>query len=174
MTSKKESTESENIPAASRPYIPGYGVPKGKKGMLAWSHVSERMTNARHYWVTTANTEGQPHAMPVDGLWIGDKLYFGGSLQTRRSRDLGANPAVCVHLESADDVVMLQGEAHPLREVDSALAAKLVEASALKYGHTPKPEDFIMGGTFVFRPQVVFAWSQFLKDATRWHFPSED
>ena len=172
LATKKKQTQAG--PQASRPYMPGYGIPEDKKGLLPWSHVTERMTEAMHYWVSTVDLEGHPHSTPVDGLWIDGQLYFGGSPQTRRNRNLATNPAVCIHLESAMDVIILQGVARELRQPDSSLTAKLAESSKKKYGYSPPPEAFGAGGTFVFTPRLVLAWKQFPKDATRWRFPSND
>lgn len=172
--SKKKQVDLEEGPKASRPYIPGYGIPKHNKGLLPWSHVTERMTEARHYWVSTVSPDGRPHATPVDGLWLDDRFYFGGSPQTRRNRNLAANPAVCIHLEGAMDVVILHGDARELRAPDLSLATRLSEASVKKYGFGPKPKDFEAGGTYVVRPRLVLAWKQFPKDATRWQFESGD
>src|ERR1051325_7993693 len=94
-------------PAASRLRLPReYGVSTAAKGLLPWSHVVERMAKAMHYWICTVDPKGRPHATPVDGLWIDDTLYFGGSRETLRHRNLCANAEVCVHLESAMDVVI--------------------------------------------------------------------
>lgn len=91
----------------SRPQIPAvYGLPKHNKGLLPWSHVSERMAQAQVYWITTVDPSGRPHATPVDGLWLDDRLYFGGSQETRRNRNLAQNPAVCVHLESGSVLLL--------------------------------------------------------------------
>lgn len=154
--------------------MPGYGVPENKKGLLDWSHVTERMTAAQNYWIGTVSPEGHPHATPVWALWLDDKLYFGGGVTTRRNRNLVENPAVCVHLENGSDVVILQGEAHPLTSPDSALTIRLADMSGEKYGYRPKPEDYEAPGTYVFTPSVVLAWKQFPKDATRWRFRKED
>lgn len=116
------------------------------------------------------SADGRPHATPVDGLWLDDQLDFAGSPQTRRNPNLAANPAVCGHLESGTDVVILHGDTRELLPLDSSLAIRLAEAHAEKYGYGFKPEDFEAGGSHVFRPRVVFAWRQFPKDATRWHF----
>jgi hypothetical protein len=78
---------------------------------------------------------------------------------------------VCVHLDSGMDVVILHGDAHE-QKPDHALAVRLSEASAKKYGYGPKPEEYEAGGVHVFRPQVVFAWKQFPKDVTRWRVPN--
>lgn len=170
--SKTKAAEAASGPAASRPIIPAeYGVPKDKKGLLPWAHVSERMAQANNYWVCTVSSDGRPHATPVDGLWLDERLYFGGSPQTRRYRNLVANPAACVHLESASDVVILQGMVRVLRDVDRALALRLSEASVRKYGYGPGPDDYAQTGVLVFQTQVAFAWRQFPKDVTRWQFP---
>jgi nitroimidazol reductase NimA-like FMN-containing flavoprotein (pyridoxamine 5'-phosphate oxidase superfamily) len=157
-------------PVASRPQIPPeYGVSRNPKGMLAWPHVTSRMTDAQHYWICTVDPDGRPHATPVDGLWMDEGLYFGGSPKTRWRRNLLANPAVCIHLESASEVVTLHGEAR-MEEPTHALAKRLSDASKKKYGYGPKPAEYEQNGVLVFRPQVVFAWKDFPKDATRWRF----
>lgn len=168
--SKKNQSSLANSPNVSRPKIPAeYGIPKNNKGLLPWSHVTERMTQALHYWICTVDADNRPHVTPVDGLWLDDRLYFGGSPQTRRNRDLATNPAVSVHLDSSDDVVILHGDAH-LQVPDHALATQLSKLSAEKYGYGASPEDYEKMGAHVFRPRVVFAWKQFPKDVTRWQF----
>jgi nitroimidazol reductase NimA-like FMN-containing flavoprotein (pyridoxamine 5'-phosphate oxidase superfamily) len=173
---KRQQAVEKAGPIADRPLIPSdYGVLKGKKGMLPWSHVIERMTAAMHYWVSTVDPNGHPHATPVDGLWLDDRFYFGGSPQTRRHRNLAANPAICIHLESASDVVILHGEAHELRAPDRSLTIRLSEASNQKYGYGMTPEQYeTMGGILVFRPRLALAWKDGLKDATRWRFPNDE
>jgi hypothetical protein len=172
---KKEPAAAHGAaPVASRPQLPvEYGVSGSTKGLLPWSHVTDRMTKAPHYWMSTVGPDGRPHATPVDGIWLEDRLYFGGSPNTRRQRNIAANPAVCVHLESATDVIILHGEARQERP-DRALAMRLATASAKKYGYAPKPEEYETGGVHVFRPRVAFAWTHLPKDATRWHLPDDD
>lgn len=172
-TSKKKQTKQETGPVASRPHIEGYGIPKDKKGLLPWSHVTERMEKAMHYWVCTVSPDNRPHATPVDGLWIEDRLFFGGSHTTKRNRNLTQNPAVCIHLEDGMDVVILHGVALEER-VDRATAIRLAEDSAKKYGYGMPPEQYEAIGVHVFRPRMVLAWKQFPKDATRFQFPDGD
>jgi nitroimidazol reductase NimA-like FMN-containing flavoprotein (pyridoxamine 5'-phosphate oxidase superfamily) len=158
----------------TRPTMPvAYGIPKDTKRLLKWEHVIERMTKASHYWVCTVDPKGQPHATPVDALWVDGALYFGGSAETRRHRNLAANPSVVVHLEDAMDVVILHGTARELRDVDRALAQRLAEASKQKYGWAPKPDDFAKGGTWVLRPRKVLAWKKFPKDVTRFRLDED-
>ena len=132
---------------SSRPRMPlDYGIPKTKAGLLPWSHVTKRLGESKQYWVCTVDTKGRPHATPVDGLWLDDTLYFGGSPETRRHRNLMTNPEVCLHLESATDVVILRGRVEELGAPDRALAMRLSKASKEKYGYAPKPEDYAKPG----------------------------
>lgn len=170
---KKASTKGRSGDwVADRPLVPAiYGVPKDKKKLLPWSHVEQRMNDAKHYWVCTVSPGGQPHATPVDGLWVDGRLYFGGSPETRRNRNLQSNPAACVHLEDAMEVLILEGEAPELKSPDRALTERLAALSAQKYGYRPKPEEFETGGVRVFQPTKILAWTQFPSDATRWTAP---
>lgn len=170
-TQQKSSAARETKAKVSRPQIPPiYGIPKHNKGLLDWSHVQKRMTEARVYWIATASPNGKPHATPVDGLWVEDALYFGGDSNTKRNRQLEANPAVSVHLESGSDVVILEGEA-TRAPLDPALAQKLADASNAKYGYGFTAESFTQLGTYyVLRPRKAFAWKQFPMDITRWEF----
>lgn len=126
-----------------------------------------------HYWTCTVTPDGRPHAVPVDGIWLQDALYFGGSPQTRWQRNLAANPAISIHLESTTDVVILRGRVKSLSKPARELSMALSKASKKKYGFAPKPEDYEKGGVYVFRPSLVLAWKDFPKDATRWQFKNE-
>ena len=146
-----------------RPEIPGsYGVPTGGEGMLPWGHVVERMSVARNYWLASVRPDGRPHSVPVWGVWVGDRLHFGGGRSTRKARNLAENPNVVAHSESGEDVVILEGVAQEV--TDPALQERIDDAYEAKYG--------IRHGTpvWVLEPRVVHAWSRFPVDATRWVF----
>jgi hypothetical protein len=143
--------------------MPGYGVPKSRKGMLPWQHVVERMEKTQNYWVATVDPDGQPHAVPVWALWVDGALCFGGG-QTRWMRNLAANPKVAVHLESASEVVILEGEVEYIADPDHPLSARADKVSRAKY-RMPSHAPF-----YALRPRVAFAWSASLHDATRWTF----
>jgi hypothetical protein len=172
--SKKNSSTPTNHPKASRPKIPSeYGIPKDNKALLSWSHVTERMAQAMHYWICTVSPDSRPHVTPVDGVWLNDRLYFGGSPQTRRRRNLMANPAASVHLDSSDDVVILYGDVQTYFP-EHELAVRLSKGSAEKYGYGPGPKDYETMGVQEFRPVTVLAWKQFPKDVTRWRFSNSE
>ena len=164
-------------PRRSRPRLPkGYGVPESDDGMVPWSWAVEQLQAARNYWFCTTRPDGRPHAVPAWAVWVDGALYFDGSPETRRARNLAQRPALTVHLESGDQVVILEGEAGEAGRPDPALAARLVAAFVQKYGashgYRPSPDQWDEGGLWVMRPRVAFGWTEFPKALTRWRFPA--
>jgi Pyridoxamine 5'-phosphate oxidase len=98
----------------------------------------------------------------VDGVF-----YFGSGPQTRKVRNLAENPSVAVH-PVGEDVVVLEGIAEVVTDPGPALAERVSAASVAKYGSGSRD----IGGSYVVRPRVVFAWTAggFPRTATRWVF----
>src|SRR5438067_9673536 len=145
-------------PIRDRPVLPkGYGVPEGEEGILPWIWAVERLEAARNYWFSTTRPDGRPHAMPAWAVWLDGVLYFEGSPLTRRARNVAANSAIVVHLESGDEVVILEGEAHAAGRPERALAERLAAIFTAKYAEThdyrPSPEQWDNGGLWALRPR---------------------
>lgn len=155
-------------PERSRPRIPDeYGISTGDEGMLEWRQVNDLLENAPFYWLSTVGGEGEPHAMPVDGLWVDNALYFGGSPQTKWARNLGANPRLVVHIEAGAVAVILEAVAE-FGQPDDDTFERLAAGSKAKYGYGPETNSEM----WCARPHKAFAWSykQFGETATRWWF----
>ena len=171
---KKPASLSSGSPAIREPLarhveLPAeYGAPKNPT-LLPWSHVTQRVADAKHYWIVTVTPAGSPYANPIDGVWVDDCLFFGGSPKTRWITNLASNSAVCIHLESGTDVVVLRGRARQMQAVTHDLAVRLSKASKAKYGYGPKPEEYEQTpGVYEFKPRIVVAWSEFPGNTTRW------
>ena len=162
-------------PSRDRPTMPdGYGVPESDDGLLPWSWAVERLEQARNYWFSTTRPDGRPHAMPAWAVWLDGVLYFEGSPETRRARNVTANPHLVVHLESGDEVVIVEGEAQAAGKPERALAERLAAAFAAKYAashdYRPGPDQWDRGGLWAMRPTVAFGWNAFPQAVTRWRF----
>jgi nitroimidazol reductase NimA-like FMN-containing flavoprotein (pyridoxamine 5'-phosphate oxidase superfamily) len=149
----------------------GYTLTDREQRLLDWSHVQERMRAAINYWVATSRPDGRPHVSPTWAVWHEDRLYFDGSPETRRMKNLTKNPHVAVHLEDGTQAVIVEGTAgavgKPARELAEALAG-LYAAKYEAMGYAPKPDQWDEGGLFVVEPTLALAWTEFGVDMTRW------
>ncbi|NSW53852.1 MAG: pyridoxamine 5'-phosphate oxidase family protein [Anaerolineae bacterium] len=157
-----------------RPYFPdGYGIPDHQEELLSWQYITERMGISENYWIITASPAGFPAASPIWGVWLENTLYGDGSPDTRRGRNIQANPNVVVHLEDGLHAVILEGRAEILQTApERNLAERISAGYQAKYAHlgyAPTPEAWDGGGLFIFRPHKVMAWTKFPEDVTRWN-----
>ena len=164
-------TFSDSAVSTSRPTMPGYGLlPAAEgEGLLSWEWVSRRMAAARNYWICTTRPDGRPHAAPVWGVWVDDTFFFGTGEQSRKGRNLAHNPAVVVHLESGDEVVVLEGEARR-RPISPAVQKQVAAAYKEKYDFDAFGENG--EAPYSLQIHVAFAWREhdFPGSATRWVF----
>jgi len=166
--------EKTSNPMTDRPEMEGYGIqPIGSgESLIPWVEVSQKLAQARNYWLSTTRPDGRPHAMPVWGVWLDEAFYFGTGADTVKARNLVHNPAAVVHLESGDDVVILEGTAVPVTD-KSLLTHIYVNIYGPKYGMdmSAHAEDDA-GPTFALQPTLAFAWleSDFPNTATRYRF----
>ena len=166
------------VPKPDRPVMPkGYGVPEDEEGMLDWSYVREMMETNLVYWVCSVRPNGRPHASPIWGVWVDDRFFFEGSPETRRGRNIAENPAVSVHTERGDEVVIIEGDVVTVEKPDPELGRRLSAAYAKykeKYDYAPEPTAWDENGIFAVTPRNVLAWKDFFKSATRWRFDRRD
>lgn len=153
----------------------GYGlVPlKEQKDLVAWERVEDQLRTNRNYWISSTRPDGRPHAMPVWGIWLDGAFYFSTDPHSRKGRNLAANPEVVMHLESGDDVVILEGRV--AKVTDRAILEKADQAYHIKYQFHLTGDLAAPGLVYQLRPQVAFAWqeSSFPTSATRWKFDIE-
>ena len=173
-THAASATSRRRQPEADRPDIP-YGIlgEKEGSGLMPWARFCDRMRSAYVYWIATESPNAMPHAVPVWGLWLDETLYFSNGTTTRTGRNLTANPAVSVHLESGEDVVIIEGRVEAVDE-DAALIDRLNAEYGPKYVWSERVE-----GWYRLRPEKAFAWlcpsvglasSVYAGSATRWRF----
>lgn len=169
------TTTRRGVPVAERPRMStGYGIatePPDPES-TRWEDVRRKLVESRNYWICTTRRDGRPHAMPVWGLWLDDALYFGTDPKSQKARNLWHNPAIVVHLESGDDVVIVQGEAGWIRDAD--LLRRINDAYEQKYDFRPiEDESAVDEGSWVeVRPRSVQTWleTDFPSTAVRWRF----
>jgi hypothetical protein len=169
----KKRLPAKPQPKASRPHMPGYGLPKSEKGLLSWTWAEQRLKDNHNYWITTTKPDGAPHTMVVWGLWLDGVFIFSTGRQSRKARNLAGNQHCVVCTEHAHEAVIVEGTAE-LAEVP--LRREFLKKYERKY-------NFDMSGfeqdilskkepVFVVRPRVAFGLFEkdFVGKATRWKF----
>ena len=156
-------------PLADRPHMPGYGITASSSGRLPWSWALERLRDSRRYWVATRGPDGAPHLAAVWGVWFDSALHFSTGGQSRKARNLAADPRCSVSPTDAAESVVLSGEA--VRVTSRASVDAVRQAYVAKYGEGfPSPDE---NPLYAVRPAVVIGIDEasFTSSATRWRFP---
>ena len=92
--------------------------------------VRTRLEDETVIWLTTVNGAGQPQSSPVWFLVQPEHIVVYSLADTPRTRNIGANPRVCLNLDCSargDDLVIIEGRAEiidgmPANEDDDYLA----------------------------------------------------
>ncbi len=91
--------------------------------------------------------------------------------QSRKGRNLSADPRIAVHLESGDEVVIIEGRVEVIR--DAEVLARASAGYQGKYGdYQPTAEELGASLLLAVVPRVVLAWleTDYPNTATRWLF----
>jgi len=169
----KNKTRRSPGPQPSRIATPGYGFPKGAKGLLPWTWAEQRLKKSHNYWITTVKPDGSPHTMVVWGLWQDGRFLFSTGSTSRKTRNLAVNPNCIVCTEHAHEAVIVEG----LAEIaDAGVRRKMIPVYERKYKFdlSTMKEDMLSmkEPVFAVRPRVVFAlWEKYFQSkSTRWTF----
>jgi Pyridoxamine 5''-phosphate oxidase. len=174
------------MPKISRPKFPK-GYVDNPISEVPWEHVEKRLTESINYWLCSVYPDGRPHVVPRWGAFLDGKLYYDGSPETRHARNLEKDPRVTLHLESGNDVVIMEGTSQPASKPDPStrrakdepsglrleLAQRLSAVYCAKYesdGYAPKPDQWDQGGLYVFTPRQCLAWTKFFENPTKFVF----
>src|ERR1700678_2985280 len=160
---------------ASRITAPGYGFPKGAKGLLLWSWAEQRLKKSHNYWITTVRPNGLPHGvfphtMVIWGLWQDGAFIFSTGAKSRKTKNLAHNAHCVVCTEDASEAVIVEGIAEI---ADLAERRKMLPVYERKYKfNMGKMKEDILSmkePVFAVRPRVVFGlWEKhFQSKSTR-------
>ncbi len=165
---------SNKSPRATRPNIPGYGLPKSRKGLLPWKWAEDRLKRNREYWIATTRPDGRPHVVVVWALWMGGRIYFSTGSNTVKARNLAKNPHCTMCADNAAEAVIVEGTVEAERNVQTI--RKFVSLYEKKYkfelGEMGENLIALKDPLFCLRPKVAFGFweKKFGQTATRWIF----
>jgi hypothetical protein len=113
-----------------------------------WPQVSDALSRAELYWLTTVRNDGRPHTTPLIGAWVDDGFVFCTGPEEQKARNLTHHTAVTVTTgintwKDGLDVVV-EGNAERLTGLDTL--SRLADAIRAKYDgdwdFTPSEDGF--------------------------------
>ena len=154
--------------------MPGYGLPKSKKGLLPWKWAEDRLRKSRQYWIATTRPDGRPHVMVVWALWLDGALYFATGRTSRKAKNLVRNPSCIMCTENAAEAVVIEGKIAAERNVDRIREFLKIYEKKYRFDMSGMAEDILnlKEPVFFLRPEVAFGLAEktFSRSATRWLF----
>ena len=159
----------------TRPKFPTGYVDK-PVSYVEWDWVSAQLTGSTIYWLCSVSPNGKPHVVPRWGVFLGGRVYYDGSPETRHALNIKLNSNVSVHLENGTQPVILYGTSVAAAKPSPEFGKKLSEEYKKKYtelGYAPEPNSWDGGGLYVFTPRECIAWSKFNEDPTKFIFEQE-
>jgi len=161
-------------PNASRPNIPGYGLPKSRKGLLPWKWAEDRLKKTREYWIATTRADGRPHVMVVWALWMDGAIYFSTGAKTVKAKNLAENPHCTMCTQDSAEAVIVEGMVETERNVETVRRFVPLYERKYKFKLGEMGENLIAlkDPLFCLRPKVAFGFweKKFGSTATRWIF----
>ena len=122
------------------------------KQAAGWQTVSDALTAAELYWLTTVRGDGRPHVTPLVGVWVdsleGPSFVFCTGPEEQKARNLDHSTAVAVTTGNNTwndglDVVV-EGEAHRVNGLQALtrLADVIREKYHGDWDFTPAEDGF--------------------------------
>jgi hypothetical protein len=130
------ASDTKEPTAALAKLAPGYGKPQE---LLAWEIVRAELESAKQYWLSITGADGPPHVRPLDGLWLNERWFYGGSPETRHIQAVAARPQATLHLPDPWRAVIVEGVVEEV-EPSQDLVDRLIEGSFQKYPEYGQPD----------------------------------
>lgn len=72
---------------------------------------SARLETEQNIWLASLRSTGRPHLVPLWFVWAGGHIYLCVAGSSLKVRNISANPAVSLALESGSSPVVVEGQA---------------------------------------------------------------
>ena len=145
------------VPRRVRPKFPlEWHVPNNPKLWITWSHAQNKLSKEKVYWISTASSDGVPHAAPIWGVWKQNRFYFETDPESPKGKNLLNNGTLVFHVQDGMDTVIVRASTR--REKNSRVLNELKKDYVRKYSY--KPDWSNERDQIVFRadPKVAHAW----------------
>jgi len=145
------------VPRRVRPKFPQeWHVPNEPRLWITWAHANEKLMKEQVYWLSTASSDGAPHAAPIWGIWKAGGFFFETNPKSVKGRNLKANPNVIIHTQDGLDTVIVEGTAKVITGPKEL--GPLRKDYVRKYDYEPDWSDKRSQVVFRVVPRIAHAW----------------
>lgn len=145
---------------------------------LEWTWVERKLITSSSYWLITTRLNGAPHARPVWGVYHDGTIWFSTGRSSVKGRNLARDPRCVLHVESADDVVIVDGTVELVAVWDEVFDAepgitvmqKYMEKYVMKRDELSPEGELSDAGLYRVWPNVVNAWLEGAYPTTQSHW----
>jgi hypothetical protein len=115
---------------------------------VSWQQVSDALTAAELYWLTTVRKDGRPHITPLIGAWTDDAFVFCTGPDEQKAHNLDGSTSVAVttgvNTWNAGLDVVVEGDAERVTGIDTLtmLADVIREKYRGDWDFTPAEDGF--------------------------------
>jgi nitroimidazol reductase NimA-like FMN-containing flavoprotein (pyridoxamine 5'-phosphate oxidase superfamily) len=142
---------------------------------VGWQLVSDALTAAELYWLTTVRKDGRPHTTPLIGAWVDDGFVFCTGPEEQKAQNLAASTAVAVTtgVNTWNDGLDVVVEGTAARVTGRDATTRLADAIREKYrgewdftphddgfGHTDETGDSHIAYVYRVSPDKVLAFAK--------------
>jgi hypothetical protein len=96
---------------------PVRGVGDAPRFPASWADVSAAIGSHETYLVSTVSPVGEPHVVPVLGLWIDERFYFNSAATAWKARNLVSNRRIAASAVCEDADFIVRRSASPVVDV---------------------------------------------------------
>jgi len=154
--------------------MPGYGIQAANQGpgLLSWAWAEEQLAASHNFWLVTHWPDGRPHAMPVWAIWHAGAVWFSSSKESRKARNLMADPRCVLTTEDAANPVVVEGSAELITLQSDLETLLAIENAKYQTNYGMEMLNPHENSAFRVRPRWVFALQSddFTGTPTRWTF----
>jgi len=152
---------------------------------VPWRQVSDALTAAELYWLTTVRSDGRPHITPLVGAWVDDAFVFctGPEEQKAQNLDHSSSVAVTTGVNTWNDGLDVVVEGAAERVTGRDVLTQLADAIREKYdgvwdftpsddgfGHTDDSGDSHIAFVYRVHPAKVLAFAKSPHGQTTFRF----